>query len=210
VAWGCADVAGKSYQDEPGDDLRESIWKCGRLSALQMFRVAAWKSAKGLGSLTLNTEEAIAARTAAAITAITPLRETNVLQGQIDWDAWRVAAATAIGSKPDRTGLLGLEGFGYPMASAFLSFLAPAAFPVIDRWTVEAVYGASVARTTVWHRSRVYTHFAKELVRRQNHFADAPNIHRIDQAVMDQAMACAHSERPCVCYPYWPIDPPNA
>ena len=90
-------MAGKSYQDEPGDDIRESIWESGRLSALQMFRGAAWKSARGLASLTLNTEEAIASRTAAAISAITPWRETNVLRGEVDWHAWRNAAATAIG-----------------------------------------------------------------------------------------------------------------
>jgi hypothetical protein len=211
VVWGCGELAGKRYQDEPGHDIREPIWERGRFSALEMFRVAAWKSARGLASLTLNTEDAIASRTAAAIRAITPLRETNVLEDQVDWHAWRNAAATAIGSKADRTGLLGLEGFGYPMASAFLSFLVPTAFPVIDRWTVEAVYGAGVAgRAGVWHRFRVYTHFTQELARRQNDFADAPNIHRVDQAVMNRAMACCHLERPCVCYPYWPVDPPKA
>lgn len=207
---GVCKLAGKSYQDDPGDDIRESIWASGRLSALQMFRVAAWKSARGLASLTLNTEDAIASRTAAAVNVITPWRETNVLRGEVDWDAWRNAAATAIGSKTDRTGLLGLEGFGYPMASAVLSFLVPAAFPVIDRWTVEAVYGASVAkRAGVWHRSRVYAHFARELVERQNYFGGVSNIHRVDQAVMKCAMACCHRERPCACYPYWPVDPPN-
>lgn len=175
-----------------------------------MFRVAAWKSARGLPSLTLNTEDAIATRTAAAISAIAPWRDSNVLKGEVDWCAWRNAAATAIGSKADRTGLLGLEGFGYPMASAFLSFLIPAAFPVIDRWTVEAVYGAAIVRKTgIWHRSRVYVHFAQELVERQDSFANAQNIHRVDQAVMNRAMACAHGERPCVCYPYWPVDLPK-
>jgi hypothetical protein len=203
-------LAGKRYQDEPGDDIREAIWRRGRLTALEMFRVAAWKSAQGLASLTLNTEDAIASRTGAAIGAITPWRETNVLGDQVDWRDWRNGAASAIGSKADRTGLLGLEGFGYPMASAFLSFLIPKAFPVIDRWTVEAVYGAGVARRTgAWQQSRVYTHFAQELVQRQDDFADAPNIHRVDQAVMNRAMPCSHLGRPCVCYPYWPVDPPK-
>ncbi|WP_156656010.1 hypothetical protein [Mycobacterium sp. 852002-51971_SCH5477799-a] len=204
-------MAGKSYQEEPGDDIRESIWETGRLSALQMFRVAAWKSARGLPSLTLNTEDAIATRTAAAMSAIASWRDRNVLKEEVDWGVWRSAAATAIGSKADRTGLLGLEGFGYPMASAFLSFLVPTAFPVIDRWTVEAVYGANIVKKTgVWHRSRVYAHFAQELVERQDLFADAQNIHRVDQTVMNRAMACRHSERPCVCYPSWPVDPPKA
>jgi hypothetical protein len=59
-------LAGKSYQDEPGDDIRESIWESGRLSALQMFRVAAWKPAQELGYLTLNTSRSRPARAADA------------------------------------------------------------------------------------------------------------------------------------------------
>ncbi|WP_310773394.1 hypothetical protein [Mycobacterium sp. Z3061] len=203
-------MAGQSYQEEPGQDIRESIWERGQWSALQMFRVAAWKSARGLAPLSLNSEDAIASRSAAAISAIAPWRETDLLREQIDWDAWRECAATAIGSKPDRTGLLGLEGFGYPMASAFLSFLLPAVFPVVDRWTIEAVYGAEAAKKArLWHRSRVYAHFAQNLANRQNHFAGAPNIHRLDQAVMNLAMACRHHERPCRCYPFWPVELPD-
>lgn len=203
-------LAVKSYQEEPGEDIRKSIWASGQWSALQMFRVAAWKSARGLAPLALNSEDAIASRSAAAISAIAPWREKDVLRAETDWEAWLKSAATAIGSKPDRTGLLGLEGFGYPMASAFLSFLLPAVFPVVDRWTIKAVYGADVARRAgVWHRSRVYASFAQELANRQNRFAVVHNIHRLDQAVMNAAIACRHHEHPCPCYPFWPIDLPH-
>jgi hypothetical protein len=128
----------------------------------------------------------------------------------VDWEAWRDTAAAAIGSKRDQTGLLGLDGFGYPMASAFLSYLVPAAFPVIDRWTVKAVYGSSVAQSVgVWHRSVVYAHFSQQLVHRQDNFPDISNIHRLDQAVMSRAMGCTHREASCACFPYWPVAPPK-
>lgn len=203
-------MAGKRYQAEPDEDFRESVWESGHFSPLQMFRLAAWKSAMGLASLTLNSEDAIVCSTSAAITVIAPWRCTNVFSGEVDWDIWRDTIAAAIGSQRDRTGLLALEGFGYPMASAFLSFLAPGAFPVIDRWTVQAVYGAAVAkRTGVWQRSLVYTHFAKQLVSRRNNFPDVPNIHRLDQVVMNQAMSCGHMDRPCECFPSWPVKAPT-
>lgn len=202
---------GKRYHDEPDDNFREQIWTRGHFSALELFRLAAWKSAQGLASLTLNTEEAIACRTSAAMEVIAPWRETDVLRSEVDWRAWSDTASTAIGSKREHTGLLGLEGFGYPMASAFLSYLVPAAFPVIDRWAVKAVYGSSVAQSAgVWHRWLVYAHFGQQLVNRQGDFPDAPNIHRVDQAVMNRAMNCSHRERPCACFPYWPVDPPKA
>lgn len=202
-------MTGKAYQVEPGDDFRELLWENGYFSPLQMFRLAAWKSAQGLASLTLNTEDAIADTTGAALTAIAPCRHLDVFNGETDWAAWRETAAKAIGSKTQGTGLLGLAGFGYPMASAFLSFLAPGAFPVIDRWTVAAVYGAPVAaRTSVWHRSLVYAHFAEQLVTQRNDFPDAINIHRLDQAVMNKAMSCKHTDCRCDCFPSWPVELP--
>ena len=134
-------MSGKRYQAEPDDHFRKSLWDNGHFSPLEMFRLAAWKSAMGLASLTLNSEDAIVDTTRVAMGALADWRGVDVFSGEVDWTALRETAATAIGSKTDRTGLLSLEGFGYPMASAFLSFLAPGAFPVIDRWTVDAVYG---------------------------------------------------------------------
>jgi hypothetical protein len=202
-------MAGKRYQAEPDDDFRKSLWDRGHFSPLQVFRLAAWKSAMGLASLTLNSEDAIVDTTRVAMTALADWRRVDAFSGEVDWTAWYETAATAIGSKTDRTGLLSLEGFGYPMASAFLSFLAPSAFPVIDRWTVDAVYGAPVAaRPKLWHRSSVYAHFAEQLVTRREDFPNAMNIHRLDQAVMSKAMSCNHADRPCDCFPTWPVEVP--
>lgn len=41
----------------------------------------------------------------------------------------------------DHTGLLGLEGVGYPMATAILDILEPDVWPVMDRWAVMTIFG---------------------------------------------------------------------
>lgn len=83
------------------------------------------------------------------------------------------------------------------------------AFPVIDRWTVDAVYGAPVAASAkLWHRSSVYAHFAEQLVTRREDFPNAMNIHRLDQAGLSKAMSCNHADRPCDCFPTWPVEVP--
>lgn len=144
-----------SYQHEPFH-LREAIWSRGYMTALQMLRIAAWKSARGLALLTLNDEDLIRLRTADAFDAIRPWRAADVLNAPVDWDAWREMVAHAVGSKQGQTGLLALEGVGYPMASAFLALLAPAAFPVIDRWAVHGVYGPTIGnyQTSLVHGLR--------------------------------------------------------
>jgi hypothetical protein len=70
-------MTSKRYQDEPDDDFRELVWDSGCFSPLQMFRLAAWKSAQGLASLTLNSEDAIVSTTGEAITAIVPWRRNR-------------------------------------------------------------------------------------------------------------------------------------
>ena len=194
-----------SYQHEPFH-LREAIWSRGYMTALQMLRIAAWKSARGLASLTLNDEDLIRLRTADAFDAIRPWRAADVLNAPVDWDAWREMVAHAVGSKQGQTGLLALEGVGYPMASAFLALLAPAAFPVIDRWAVHGVYGPTIGN---YQTSLVYTDFAQALAARRGCFATANTIHELDQAVMTAAMNCSHDLRPCDCLPFVPADFPE-
>lgn len=142
-------------------------------------------------------------------------RSTNILTQEIDWEAWKLAVANAIGSEPDGTGLLGLEGVGYPRATAFIAFLAPAAFPVIDKWTVKAIYGnQAYAKTSKWMRAAAYKHFASELVSNSSHFPSCSTVHDIDQKVMNTARRCerqyGHTSRPCTCYATnWPIPLPE-
>jgi len=100
---------------------------------LELFRVAAWKTGQGLGSLTTNAEAEIQDRTRAAINAIAPWRgrRVGVLTSEAMWTDWRETARRAIGAKASKSGLLGLDGIGYPMATAILDVLDPGSGP---RW----------------------------------------------------------------------------
>jgi len=48
-----------AYQREP-EELRDQIWDAGVITPLQLFRIVAWKSAKGLAPVSLNSEKDIA------------------------------------------------------------------------------------------------------------------------------------------------------
>jgi hypothetical protein len=67
----------KRYQKRP-DDVTARAWSRGYLTPLDLFKVAAWKTGQGLGSLTVNTEEEIAARTRAAVDCIKPWRSRPI------------------------------------------------------------------------------------------------------------------------------------
>jgi hypothetical protein len=122
------------------DQLRLSgiaarAWSRGHLTPLDLFKVAAWKTGQGLGSLTLDTEEEITSRTRAAIDRIRPLHTRTITAATDDamWDNWRKTARRAIGATTDQSGLLGLHGVRYPMATAILDILDPCLWPVMDR-----------------------------------------------------------------------------
>ena len=63
------------------------------------------------------------------------------------------------GASAHRSGLLGLEGVGYPMATAILDILDPGVWPVMDRWAVMTVRDSAwrppVAEHPVAARHRV-------------------------------------------------------
>lgn len=184
---GVDDMSKPSYQQRPPDEMRESIWDQGWITPWQLFRIVAWKSAKGLAWLSLNDERQIIAATAAAVQTLAPWREVDVTGSGIDWRSWEAAARTAIGSKNARTGLLALDGVGYPVATAVLAFLAPAAFPVMDRWAVQGVFGKTVAKGTAWHRGAAYRAYAEELATCPA-LAGFGNVHQRDQHVMQRMM----------------------
>jgi hypothetical protein len=77
--------------------------------------------------------------------------------------------------------------------------------PVIDRWTVKAVYGTAPGN---FQRSRVYADFARHLVQHASHYSTAENIHQVDQEIMNAAMTCRH-EPPCDCLPFAPVAMPD-
>ena len=59
-------MAKPRYQTEP-TELTTSILQQGFITPLQLFRIVAWKSAKGMANLTLNSEIEIRERTARVI-----------------------------------------------------------------------------------------------------------------------------------------------
>ena len=93
----------KRYQKRP-DDVTARAWSRGYLTPLDLFKVAAWKTGQGLGSLTVNTEEEIAARTRAAVDCIKPWRSRPIRAEANDakWEDWRETARSDVG----------LESFG--------------------------------------------------------------------------------------------------
>ena len=85
----------------------------------------------------------------------------------VEWIKWREASRSAIGAGADRTGLLGLWGVGYPMATAILSVLLPTTFPVMDRWAVQTVFGRQPNGKPIsdskWQRAAAYESYARHL-----------------------------------------------
>jgi hypothetical protein len=63
----------RQYQNRP-DSIAALAWHRGHLKARELFRVAAWKSAKELAPVCLNTEEDIEQRTRSTMAAIVSLR----------------------------------------------------------------------------------------------------------------------------------------
>lgn len=167
----CAEVweMVKKHQKRPSG-LATAAWSRGHLTPLELFRVAAWKTGQGLGSLTVNPEEEIEARTQAAIECIRPWRDqpVSVLTDEATWDDWRETARRAIGASADQSGLLGLEGVGDPMATAILDILDPGAWPVMDRWAVMTVFGnrpnGRQLPSAQWQHSAAYEAYARHLV----------------------------------------------
>jgi hypothetical protein len=200
-----------AYQREP-TELRDEIWAAGHITPLQLFRIIAWKSAKGLAPVSLNTEEDITRWTSNALDATSSWRTTNVLTDTIDWNEWEHAAGNAIGASRQavgdskKSGLLALEGVGYPVASAILALLLPDAFPVIDKWTVLGIYGPEAKN---WQKKVVYRSFAERLVEVAHHFPGCSSIHEVDKQVMDTVIDCPHEDARWSCLKFDRIAQPG-
>ncbi len=195
------------YQDEP-HELRDSIWTAGEIAPVEFFRIAAWKSARGLAWLTLNTEAVIRSTTRQALERMGALRPLDVLTGPVDWDEWTAVTRSVVGSERARSGLLGLEGVGYPMASAFLAYLAPHVWPVIDRWTVLDIFGDDAGLR--WQHAVAYAAFTRRLCELAPHeYPSCVTIHQVDQAVMKAIMGCTEPRHACSHVSYPPIPVPR-
>ena len=104
------------FQTEP-IELRNAILARGHIEPWEMLRICAWKSAKGLAWLTLNTEDEIRSYTREAITVLKATGSTtDVLNGNLsedDWNSWETKAGDLIGADAKHggpSGLLRLHG----------------------------------------------------------------------------------------------------
>jgi hypothetical protein len=166
------------------------------MTVTEVFRVAAWKSVKGMGPLTQNTEEQIESVTGEAMECLLDLRGKSAINddGNAYWTLWHETAARSIGSKHSpKSGLLRLDGVGYPMATAILAILDPEVWPVIDRWSVDTVFGFRADGRSqtprLWQRAVAYTAFSCHLGSSGPRFwPSAKTIHDLDQAAMRASM----------------------
>lgn len=183
----------RSYQSDIPSDAVEQMWERGYIRSFEMMRIAAWKSAISVAQLTVNDEDEIESRTGGAMRAIVGYRYTDVVSSAVDWTdvewtRWRSAASTAIGSQKSGSGLLGLTGFGFPLATAVLAVLAPKAFPVVDRWALAGVFGVDPAQTRgrTWHTAERYEEYARRLaVSTDPTLMAVASIHDRDRSVMN-------------------------
>lgn len=133
----------KKYQRRPSE-LAAEAWARGHMTPLELFRVAAWKTGQGLGSLAA------------------------------------------------KSGLLGLEGVGYSMATAVLDILAPDVWPVMDRWAVMSVFGlrpdGSLRPGSHWQHAAAYEGYARHLVQYgPAAWGRGLSVHQLDQKAMNLA-----------------------
>lgn len=173
------------YQ-RPPREIGPVAWEQGYLTGLQVLRIAAWKNARGLGWLTLPTEQEFWELTASALEHLKSMRGRPAMGNHSDgyWDDWGEATAWAVGTQGE-SGLLRLRGVGYPVASAILCVLDSEVWPVIDKWSIETVSGVS-GSTTRWFGWESYRAFARHLVDVGPCFwPSAKTIHDLDQAAMN-------------------------
>ena len=135
----------KKYQRRPSE-VAVAAWARGHMTALELFRVAA-------------------------IEAINPWRGQTVssLTSNAMWEDWCETARHAIGASASHSGLLGLEGVGYPMATAILDILDSGVWPVMGRWAAMTVFGPRPDRSlqpgTQWQLAAAYEAYARHLVK---------------------------------------------
>jgi len=192
---GKKEKAKPGFQVEPVE-LRTAILARGHMEPWELLRICAWKSAKGLAWLTLNTEDEIRNYTREAITALkAPDVSADVLNGNLsetDWAVWETKAGELVGADAKHggpSGLLRLHGVGYPVATAILGFLAPTTFPVMDKWAVETIFGSGSSKKH-WQRKAAYRAYAERLANPKCDALEAiSSLRDRDKFAMEAAMS---------------------
>jgi hypothetical protein len=184
------------FQDEP-EELVAEIFSLGYITPWNLFKIVSWKSARGLAWLSLNTEEEIRFVTEELVDGLRQLPETaNVLSkpmNEEDWNEWQRLAGELVGAVGKKnvqpSGLLRLQGVGYPVATAILGLLQPNVFPVMDRWAVETIFGDGAGRKTwQWHTKAAYRRYTERLVNPECEFLDEiKTLRKRDIAAMNSS-----------------------
>lgn len=170
---------------KPPVEIRAAAWNRNYLTPLELFRIQAWKSGQGLGFLSLNSQDEIEEVTGEAMVTLEPWKNLDAFNfTELGlWGDWRSSVSEAIGIE-GLSGLLRLQGVGYPRATAVLTILDPSVWPVMDAFAVNAVFGA-ISRFN-WHRAVVYRAFAEHLATEGHRcWPELVNIHEVDQAAMN-------------------------
>jgi hypothetical protein len=184
------------YQDRPCW-ITDKAWIRGCIDPFELTRIAAWKNAKSVAAITVNSPGEIEAWTEAAISAIRPWRDRRAiaLTADADWASWQEAANAAIGWIGSRggppSGLLALKGVGYPMASAILDILDPDVWPVVDKWSAKTVFGVIPSRYNAARYAAYARHLAVEGTRC---WGVGLSIHELDMRA--QAASMKHDQLP--------------
>lgn len=188
----------RRYQDEPSA-IAEAAWKRGYLTPLELLRVGAWKEARIPAAISVNPNGRIEEVTGNTIRTLDEAgaREWKPLGEASDlfWDEYAAILRQVVGSSYDHSGLYGLDGVRYPVASAILYILVPSVFPVIDRHAVRAIFGspsegAAVPSTqTWWYRHVVYVAYARHLATIVHARLPRLSFHGLDVRAQDAGRA---------------------
>ena len=161
-------MARPGYQEEPVH-LGYLIWEKGFITPWQLLRIASWKSARGLGNLSLLEPRNIEVATGATVQAASPYRHATSPPSD---DAFWQASEEAWRHLDD------LYGVDLPLASAVLCILNPCVWPVVDRRAAESVFGAPVHPRFDFYRAYI-TRLAELLLEH----AEIKTVHELDQAL---------------------------
>ena len=196
------------YQTEPNFEV--GIKARGYITYWEAIRICAWKSAKGVANFTTNTESFVESETKMALSNLSSIFGINPVTqiGNDDyWTQFQNVVTAAMGNKKT-SGFLGLEGVGYPVATAFLAIIDPNIFPVYDRWVVFAVTGENhkqIPSKYLW--TSCYTKYVIHLATHgPAAFGAGLNIHELDQRAMQLGMDAARKKTtPQSLNPMFPI-----
>ena len=172
------------YQQRPSH-LRDVLWAQMCIDPLSLFRILAWKSAKGLAGATMNAPGRIEEVTTEVLRLLLPYKDES--RPPRSEEFWAATHDALVG--PDgKSGLFGLHGLRIPTASAVLSILNPGVWPIIDRWAYSALFGVTPQQATAkmgWFDN--YRQYLERLDDLRSSFP-TKSIHELDQDAMNAGM----------------------